>query len=81
MKDPKGNDQSEEFSGIISDVITSMMVPATVLNVTSMGAYRSDAHIGNWSYSPLVVDCSHWCLPGVPDAWNELVFSHLTAQN
>lgn len=81
MKDPKGNDQSEEFSGIISDVIKSMMVPATVLNVTSMGAYRSDAHIGNWSYSPLVVDCSHWCLPGVPDAWNELVFSHLAAQN
>jgi hypothetical protein len=21
--------------------------------------------------------CSHWCLPGVPDTWNELVYSFL----
>lgn len=20
-------------------------------------------------------DCSHWCLPGVPDAWNELLYA------
>ncbi|KAF7145316.1 hypothetical protein RHSIM_Rhsim04G0004100 [Rhododendron simsii] len=22
-------------------------------------------------------DCSHWCLPGVPDAWNELIYASL----
>jgi hypothetical protein len=54
-----------------------MKVPITVLNVTLMGAFRSDAHVGTWSYPPTVLDCSHWCLPGVPDAWNELVFSYL----
>ncbi|RWV91505.1 hypothetical protein GW17_00046207 [Ensete ventricosum] len=42
-----------------------------------MGASRSDAHIGTWSHPASILDCSHWCLPGVPDAWNELVFSHL----
>jgi hypothetical protein len=54
-----------------------MNVPITVLNVTLMGAFRSDAHVGTWSYPPTILDCSHWCLPGVPDAWNELIFSYL----
>lgn len=49
----------------------------TLLNVTSMGLFRSDAHIGTWNYPSPDLDCSHWCLPGVPDAWNELLFSYL----
>ena len=72
----KGNDKSE-FGAILADVVTNMKVPITVLNVTLMGAFRSDAHVGTWSYPPTILDCSHWCLPGVPDAWNELVFSYL----
>ncbi|CAD6272074.1 unnamed protein product [Miscanthus lutarioriparius] len=72
----KGNDKSE-FGAILADVVTNMKVPITVLNVTLMGAYRSDAHVGTWSYPPTIPDCSHWCLPGAPDAWNELVFSYL----
>ncbi|KAF8779449.1 hypothetical protein HU200_002723 [Digitaria exilis] len=72
----KGNDKSE-FGAILADVVANMKVPITVLNVTLMGAFRSDAHVGTWSYPPTILDCSHWCLPGVPDAWNELVFSYL----
>ncbi|OEL18792.1 Protein trichome birefringence-like 6 [Dichanthelium oligosanthes] len=26
-----------------------------------------------------VQDCSHWCLPGVPDTWNELLFYNLVS--
>ncbi|TVU19463.1 hypothetical protein EJB05_35613, partial [Eragrostis curvula] len=72
----KGNDKSE-FGAILADVVSKMRNPVTVLNVTLMGSFRSDAHVGNWSYPPTVLDCSHWCLPGVPDTWNELVFSYL----
>ncbi|XP_020103684.1 protein trichome berefringence-like 7 [Ananas comosus] len=72
----KGNDGSE-FGDILADVTERMRVPVTVLNVTSMGASRSDAHIGIYSHPSTILDCSHWCLPGVPDAWNELVFSYL----
>ncbi|XP_052155183.1 protein trichome berefringence-like 7 [Oryza glaberrima] len=72
----KGNDKSE-FGTILADVVANMKAPVTLLNVTLMGAFRSDAHVGTWSYPPTVLDCSHWCLPGVPDAWNELVFSYL----
>ncbi|KAH7578250.1 hypothetical protein JRO89_XS01G0359600 [Xanthoceras sorbifolium] len=25
-------------------------------------------------------DCSHWCLPGVPDTWNELLYFHLQSK-
>ncbi|XP_008798988.1 protein trichome berefringence-like 7 [Phoenix dactylifera] len=76
LTEAKGNDRSE-FAEIIAEVVTKMRVPVTVLNVTSMGAFRSDAHIGTWSHPSTILDCSHWCLPGVPDAWNELVFSYL----
>lgn len=72
----KGNDR-REFGDILADVVANMSVPVTILNVTLMGAFRSDAHIGLWSHPNTILDCSHWCLPGVPDAWNELVFSHL----
>jgi hypothetical protein len=31
---------------------------------------RADAHLSER-------DCTHWCLPGVPDVWNELLLSHI----
>ncbi|KAJ0924365.1 putative PC-Esterase [Helianthus annuus] len=66
-----------QFSDIIREVVNNMTVPVTVMHVTPMGSYRSDAHVGTWSDNPTVPDCSHWCLPGVPDAWNEIMFSYL----
>ncbi|KAL0712198.1 hypothetical protein Bca4012_019176 [Brassica carinata] len=26
-------------------------------------------------------DCSHWCLPGVPDTWNEILYVELLSMN
>ncbi|KAG0483275.1 hypothetical protein HPP92_011359 [Vanilla planifolia] len=72
----EGNIRSE-FTDIIAEVVSKVKFPMTVLNVTMMGAYRSDAHIGTWSHPASILDCSHWCLPGVPDSWNELVFASL----
>ncbi|OMO58571.1 PC-Esterase [Corchorus capsularis] len=70
----KGRDHSR-ISDIIIDVVKKMTTPVTVLHVTPMGAFRSDAHVGTWSDNPSVPDCSHWCLPGVPDTWNEILLS------
>lgn len=53
-----------------------------VLNVTEMTAQRKDGHQSLYHVGPLSdarrlhkEDCSHWCLPGVPDAWNELLYA------
>ncbi|KAI3902981.1 hypothetical protein MKX01_042833 [Papaver californicum] len=80
MSETEGRDQSP-FSDIISEVVKNMTVPVTVLQVTSMGAFRSDAHVGPYSDMPAVADCSHWCLPGVPDVWNEFMVSFLLADD
>ncbi|PKI60172.1 hypothetical protein CRG98_019442 [Punica granatum] len=74
--DTQGRDRSV-FTDIALDTVKNMTVPVTVLQITSMSASRSDAHVGTWSDKPLVPDCSHWCLPGVPDMWNEILLSHL----
>jgi hypothetical protein len=53
-----------------------------VLNVTLMTAQRRDGHPSVYNVGPASrtpagqrADCSHWCLPGVPDAWNELLYA------
>ncbi|XXG80782.1 hypothetical protein AAC387_Pa09g1562 [Persea americana] len=53
-----------------------------ILNVTQMTALRKDGHPSLYYLGPAGglppihrQDCSHWCLPGVPDAWNELLFA------
>ncbi|KAL1153699.1 hypothetical protein V6Z11_A09G194200 [Gossypium hirsutum] len=61
----------------------------SVINITQLSEYRKDGHPSIYrkfwetlshqqlanpaSYS----DCIHWCLPGVPDVWNELIFHFL----
>ncbi|KAL5541639.1 hypothetical protein UlMin_009349 [Ulmus minor] len=53
-----------------------------ILNVTRMTARRKDGHSSLYYLGPNVgpvslhrQDCSHWCLPGVPDTWNELLYA------
>ncbi|CAH8361574.1 unnamed protein product [Eruca vesicaria subsp. sativa] len=59
----------------------SETVKVKVLNITSMSAQRKDGHpslyyLGSRGPAPLHrQDCSHWCLPGVPDTWNELMYA------
>ncbi|KAK7369483.1 hypothetical protein VNO80_11522 [Phaseolus coccineus] len=69
------------FSDTILDVVKNVNIPINVLHVTSMSAFRSDAHVGNWSDNPSIEDCSHWCLPGVPDMWNEIILFQLFSES
>ena len=76
----RGRDRSP-ISDTIIKVVKKMTVPVTLLHVTPMGAFRSDAHVGTWNDNPSVPDCSHWCLPGVPDTWNEILLSFLLSKS
>lgn len=78
LSETEGRDQSI-FSEAIFEVVKNMTVPITILQVTSMSSFRRDAHVGEWSDNPIVPDCSHWCLPGVPDVWNEIFLSYMLA--
>ncbi|KAK3031190.1 hypothetical protein RJ639_035347 [Escallonia herrerae] len=73
--------------GIFADVIsahinTSDIKTLDVLYVTNMTARRKDGHSSLYYLGPNAgiasihrQDCSHWCLPGVPDTWNELLYA------
>ncbi|CAN6178859.1 unnamed protein product [Urochloa humidicola] len=72
---------------ILEDVIHKMKTPVVYMNITRMSDYRKDAHPSIYRKQNLTdeerksperyQDCSHWCLPGVPDSWNELVYAQL----
>ncbi|KAL8189502.1 hypothetical protein R6Q57_029068 [Mikania cordata] len=73
---------------IVEEVIQEMRFPVVLLNVTRLTNFRKDGHpsvygknvTGLKMVSTKREDCSHWCLPGVPDAWNELIYATVAAQ-
>ncbi|KAL3652923.1 hypothetical protein CASFOL_002604 [Castilleja foliolosa] len=74
------NSNYPEKNMIVEEIIGQMKNTVTLLNITRLSDYRPDAHpskYGRKSVNPGVQDCSHWCLPGVPDSWNELLFYYL----
>ncbi|VVA95778.1 unnamed protein product [Arabis nemorensis] len=60
---------------IVSRVIRGMAKPVSLLDVTAMTEMRKDGHPSIYAGGGRRLnDCSHWCLPGVPDAWNQLLY-------
>lgn len=72
---------------IFEFVMKGMKTPVFYLNVTRITGLRKDAHPSIYRKQNLTEeerrspvryqDCSHWCLPGVPDTWNELLYSQI----
>lgn len=66
---------------LLEKVLAGMKTPVTYMNVTKMTDYRKDGHPSLYrkhhSFDLMIQDCSHWCLPGVPDIWNEILYAHL----
>ncbi|KMZ70189.1 Protein trichome birefringence-like 38 [Zostera marina] len=46
-----------------------------LLDVTYLSTLRKDGHPSK--YGRFRLDCSHWCLPGIPDTWNHLLYVSL----
>ncbi|KAL6567805.1 hypothetical protein OROGR_001473 [Orobanche gracilis] len=69
---------------VLEYVLKGMKTPVTYLNISRLTDYRKDGHpsIYRPDYQAAqqeihAQDCSHWCLPGVPDTWNELLYVSL----
>ncbi|GJP85488.1 hypothetical protein CLOP_g15581 [Closterium sp. NIES-67] len=48
-----------------------------VLDVTALSAFRPDGHLQNHCESKKAVDCLHWCIPGIPDTWSDIIYSYV----
>ncbi|KAJ0240099.1 Protein trichome birefringence-like 37 [Hirschfeldia incana] len=62
---------------IVSRVLRSMKTPVYLLDITTLSQLRKDAHPSTYGENG-GTDCSHWCLPGLPDTWNQLLYAALS---
>ncbi|KAJ6738816.1 PROTEIN TRICHOME BIREFRINGENCE-LIKE 9-RELATED [Salix koriyanagi] len=64
---------------VVEKVIRAMPTPAVhLLNVTALSQLRKEGHPSVYGLGGhRAMDCSHWCLAGVPDTWNQLLYAAL----
>lgn len=64
---------------MLRKVLRKMRYPVYLQDITAMSALRRDGHPSVYAKAIgqekglITSDCSHWCLPGVPDTWNEIL--------
>lgn len=78
---------------IVKRTIRGMSTPVKYLNITKLSQYRVDAHPTIYTkkrefliakqqmQQETYADCSHWCLPGLPDTWNTLLYASMVLSN
>ncbi|OVA09193.1 PMR5 N-terminal domain [Macleaya cordata] len=64
-------------SYVVNKVLSRMKKPVYLLDVTALSQLRKDGHPSAYSGKHKGIDCSHWCLPGLPDTWNQLLYAAL----
>ncbi|KAM7251775.1 hypothetical protein ACFE04_023658 [Oxalis oulophora] len=77
------NKEARVVNNVIKDSLRGTDIK--MLDLTHMSEFRADAHPAKWLGKKDAVavwgqDCMHWCLPGVPDTWvdilSELIVRH-----
>lgn len=85
-----GSGSNKQLMEVVSNIIEKMRVPVTVVNITQLSEYRIDGHVSVYTETggqkltrkqkanpKRYADCIHWCLPGVPDTWNQVLYAYL----
>lgn len=75
-KGPTNSTKAPEAANIISKVLSMIRKPVHLLDVMALSELRKDAHPSKYNRGH-GLDCSHWCIPGLPDTWNELLYAAL----
>ncbi|KAA8525011.1 hypothetical protein F0562_011351 [Nyssa sinensis] len=63
---------------VLEKVLQTMSKPVYLLNITALSQLRKDGHpsvYGHGGHNDM--DCTHWCLAGVPDTWNQFLYAAL----
>ncbi|XP_038972729.1 protein trichome birefringence-like 38 [Phoenix dactylifera] len=63
--------------GIVKNVLSTISKPVYLLDITLLSQLRKDAHPSKYSGDHPGMDCSHWCLAGLPDTWNQILYAAL----
>ncbi|KAK6790668.1 hypothetical protein RDI58_009749 [Solanum bulbocastanum] len=68
----------ERYPGepVIKEVLNTMKKYVQLLDITLLTQLRKDGHPSIYGTSG-ELDCSHWCIAGVPDTWNLLLYTTL----
>ncbi|KAL5564117.1 hypothetical protein UlMin_027281 [Ulmus minor] len=61
---------------VLKQALSKITKPVTLLDITNLSLLRKDGHPSTYGFGgSTAMDCSHWCLPGVPDTWNEILYN------
>ncbi|KAL5989606.1 hypothetical protein ACLOJK_010499 [Asimina triloba] len=82
-----GDSFPRRLTEVVEKQLRHMKTPVKYLNITHLSRYRKDAHASVYTsrrgklltkeqqmHPKEHADCSHWCLPGLPDTWNVLMY-------
>ncbi|XP_023749965.2 protein trichome birefringence-like 34, partial [Lactuca sativa] len=82
------NDLMRTAQSVVQD-LEKKGLKIELLNITQLSQYRNDGHPTIYKRhwvppteselaNPIAnSDCIHWCLPGVPDVWNEILYTYI----
>ncbi|GLJ54297.1 hypothetical protein SUGI_1164940 [Cryptomeria japonica] len=81
IEDPSYDPQPTAHAAILKEVLSTTEFPVKLFNISHNSAFRRDGHPSIYTNlnvsGPEHQDCTHWCLPGVPDSWNQLLYATL----
>ncbi|CAK9181129.1 unnamed protein product [Ilex paraguariensis] len=61
---------------VLDKVLSTIQKPVKLLNITHLSQLRKDGHPSIYGFNgPTGMDCIHWCLAGVPDTWNQILYN------
>ncbi|KAF5757093.1 putative PMR5 domain, PC-Esterase [Helianthus annuus] len=61
---------------VVEQVLSGVRKQVSLLNITRLSQLRKDAHPSSFN-AFRGMDCTHWCVSGVPDTWNQLLAAAL----
>ncbi|XP_027176630.1 protein trichome birefringence-like 34 [Coffea eugenioides] len=88
----QGNGSNPEMMRKVEAAINDLKsrgLTVRLINITQLSEYRKEGHPSiyrkQWelltqrqiSKPSAYADCIHWCLPGVPDVWNQLLYAYI----
>lgn len=58
---------------VLKEVLDHIKKPVHFFDITTLSQLRKDGHPSNYTIFG-GVDCKHWCIGGVQDTWNQILY-------